>query len=127
MTPQARRRALAHMLLERRRRQAMLIRQQRHRTGWIHIAPTFVRAAFWGETEKRNARADHAYKLLKTPNWVWKDRTNKMRRSVRKEKPGNVVTVGGRNHGAPYAPFVERNPKYAPVRRAVREANAALP
>lgn len=91
------------------------------RLGWIQFGRTFVRAAFWGPAARR--RAKRAHDLLKVPDAYWKDRTGRLRASVRIERPGTVVFYGG--GAAYYGVYVEA--LRGGMRRAFRQAVAEVP
>ena len=82
----------------------------------VNVIPPYVGATF------RHARGEimaaRCALLLKRPDYIWTDRTGRLRASVKRVRPGNVVLMGGPT--APYAPFVERWGR--PMRRAAREA-----
>lgn len=100
----------------------LLDMQQRQNPGRIVISMPYIFATFYGNAG--SVRATYAYTLLKTPGFVWTDRTGKMRASVKIVNPGNVVVVGGAS--AFYAVYVEANPKFAPVRKAFQLATQAV-
>ena len=89
--------------------------------GRVYTAPPMVWAVFYGPAGV--PRAVFAYTLLKTRGgFGWTDRTGRLRASVRRVHPGNIVVMG--NSRAFYAPYVERWGR--PMRRAFQAAVAAI-
>ena len=88
--------------------------------GRVYASPPSVWAVFYGPAGI--PRAVFAYTLLKTPGFGFGDRTGRLRSSVRRVYPGNIVIMG--NASAYYAPYVERWGR--PMRRAFMSAVAAI-
>ena len=89
--------------------------------GRIVISSPFVWVTLYGAAGP--VRAEFVYTLLSTPGYVWTDRSGRLRASVQIRNE-NQVWMGGPS--APYAVWVERNPKFAPMRRAFRESSIAI-
>ena len=88
--------------------------------GRVYASPPSVWAVFYGAAGI--PRAVFAYTLLKTPGFGFTDRTGRLRSSIRRVYPGNIVIMG--DASAYYALYVERWGR--PMRRAFMSAVAAI-